>query len=249
METYAQLKLDDKLIASLDQVLNLDCTLYWTGNQGEDSPPLQMSPDAPDSPTHLNLYDEEWLDDSHDISPSPITSPPLFPSVVLKRKRGRRPLRPFDPIKKKTEEKDKYWLRGFRAYMKSEYSHLRAVMSAEDRVFWKDYLGTGGKPEKGNVYLSYGRKYKNFLFSHRSFKELFRVWFVTKGQEELAKKCEPNSDLWFVFYDYGVKELLTYEPNSTVTSPEIRPVESKSQCDSDDFTMVDTEELTDALLA
>ena len=48
-------------------------------------------------------------------------------------KRGRRPLRPYDPIRKKTEEKDKYWLRAFRSY-------IRKVVETEEFPMDKDEL-------------------------------------------------------------------------------------------------------------
>lgn len=249
MQAYTQVRLDDQLLASLELVLNLDSTLYWAQSQGDSSPPLPLSPEAPGSPLDLEAFEgneEGWMDQEKCKFTLFDQKTPLERD---RKKRGRRPLRPFDPIKKKTEEKDKYWLRGFRAYMKAEYNHIRAQISTEDRVFWREYLSIGGKPEKGNAYLSYGKKYKDFLFSHKTFTELFRDWFVTKGEQELAKKCEPNSDLWFVFYDYGVKELLPYEVNSATSSPELFPSNSKSPSALYDFTMVDSEDLVDSLLA
>lgn len=247
-----QVRLDDQLLACLEQVLNLDSTLYWAQSPGDSSPPLPLSPEAPGSPLDLDAFEgseEGWMDQGKDLKCNFALLDKQIAFDKTGKKRGRRPLRPFDPIKKKTEEKDKYWLRGFRAYMKAEYSHIRAQMSTEDRAFWREYLSIGGKPEKGNTYLSYGKKYKDFLFSHKTFTELFRDWFVTKGQQELAKKCEPNSDLWFVFYDYGVKELLPYEANSVTSSPELVPSNSKSPSGLYDFTMVDSEDLVDSMLA
>lgn len=60
-------------------------------------------------------------------------SPCLTPGT--KKKRGRRPLRPFDPIKKKTEEKDKYWLRAFRSYMKFYFAHIEDSLNEEEKEF------------------------------------------------------------------------------------------------------------------
>jgi hypothetical protein len=252
MEAYTQARLDDKLIASLEQVLNIDSVLYWTQNQGELSPPLLLSPENPGSPLHFDVSEGGVggeLESGYEISYPCAHYDQHTALEEGKKRRGRRPLRPFDPIKKKTEEKDKYWLRGFRAYMKAEYNHIRSEMSTEDRTFWREYLSTRGKPKKGNSYLSYGKKYKDFLFAHKTFTDLFRQWFIAKGQEELAKKCEPNSDLWFVFYDYGVKQLLPYEANSVTSSPELLPSEFKSTPTFYDFTMVDSEDLADSLLA
>ncbi|CAG9330247.1 unnamed protein product [Blepharisma stoltei] len=129
-----------------------------------------------------------------------------------KKKRGRRPLRPFDPIKKKTEEKDKYWLRSFRSYMKFNYPNIESTLTDEEKDFWLDHLGGNGKPDKGNRFLSYGKKYKDYLFSHQTFVEQFQSWFSNYGQCELVKKCKPETDLWFVYYDYASKELYNYTP-------------------------------------
>lgn len=67
-----------------------------------------------------------------------------------KKRRGRRPLRPQDPIRKKTEEKDKYWLRAFRAFMRASYATLRESMKPKEFEFWDFYLGPKGKPGRGN---------------------------------------------------------------------------------------------------
>ena len=253
MEEYEKVKFDDKLIESLDQILNLDCTTYWVRRDSDSSPPFPLSPESPSSP-FLSPPDSPDYEDAF-FSPLTDTSSPQDkgenqPNQEGKRKRGRRPLRPFDPIKKKTEEKDKYWLRGFRAYMKQYYNQLRGDLSAEERLFWREYLGTGGKPEKGNAYLSYGKKYKNYLFSQPSFARLFKEWFVRSGQEELSKKCAPNSDLWFVFYDYGEKELLNYVPSDLQDSPQTSPLHNPQHASIDhyDITMVDTDGYVDSLL-
>ena len=133
-------------------------------------------------------------------------------AAPAKKKRGRRPLRPNDPIKKKTEEKDKYWLRAFRAFMKSSYSSMKQEFSPTEVEFWESYLAHSGKPEKGRAYLSYGKRYKNYLFSHETFSNQFRAWFYKYAEIELAKKCARDSALWAVFYNYAVEELLYYVP-------------------------------------
>jgi hypothetical protein len=65
-----------------------------------------------------------------------------------KRKRGRKPLRPQDPIKKKTEEKDKYWLRAFRTYMQGAYPDIQSSLYPYDQCFWRCFLSAAGKPGK-----------------------------------------------------------------------------------------------------
>ncbi|CAG9313328.1 unnamed protein product [Blepharisma stoltei] len=208
-------------------------------------------PSWPSSP-HSNLERgmDEYLDKMfEDKTESQEESPTAASS--LKKKRGRRPLRPHDPIKKKTEEKDKYWLRAFRAYMKELYPKISDKMGLEEQVFWNEHLGSNGKPEKGNRFLSYGKRYKNYLFTRPYFVTLFQDWFKEHGKAELSKKCKPGSDLWFVFYDYATKDLLNYVPTG---SSSIDGRESPLSCASPpgetqdemvnepmDFFMVDNE--------
>lgn len=131
-----------------------------------------------------------------------------------KSKRGRKPLRPQDPIRRKTEEKDKYWLRAFRSYMQGRFHEEKKSMNSEDRFFWREYLSPEGKPDKGNKYLSYGQRYKDFLFGHSTFISHFHEWFQHFGQITLENKYKSTSDLYFVYYDYAVKELLGYPSQS-----------------------------------
>jgi hypothetical protein len=80
-------------------------------------------------------------------------SPPIEVHSVEKAqkpRRGRKPLRPQDPIKKKTEEKDKYWLRAFRAYMQTIISDIEDYLCPTEQDFWREHLSAVGKPEKGN---------------------------------------------------------------------------------------------------
>ncbi|CAG9331388.1 unnamed protein product [Blepharisma stoltei] len=147
---------------------------------------------------------------SNDSKLSPLTDESPHDTSKLPKKRGRRPLRPFDPIKKKTEEKDKYWLRSFRSYMKFNYSKIEHTLNIHDKIFLQEYLSSRGKPDKVNKYLSYGKKYKDYLFSHQIFTSLYREWFKNYGHIELSKKCKAGSDLWFVYYDYASKDLFNY---------------------------------------
>jgi hypothetical protein len=154
---------------------------------------------------------DELLMKLHKTSISTSTTAEKKLSQALK-KRGRKPIRPNDPIKKKTEEKDKYWLRGFRGYMKTHYSEISDTLTSEEQAFWLDHLSSKGVPDKGNVYSSYGKKYKNHLFSQPSFVHHFQDWFHKYGEKELSRKCSPESDLWFVFFDYACRELVNYVP-------------------------------------
>lgn len=172
-----------------------------------ESPPYSSSPQDLEQAMDQSLT--ELLDQDIPMSSSPTPS-------IEKRKRGRKPIRPNDPIKKKTEEKDKYWLRAFRAYMKEIYPHVKQNFTESERDFWRNHLGANGKPDKGNRFLSYGRRYKDYLFSHPTFVTYFKNWFQEHGEEELSKKHKPESPLWFVFYDYADKELFNYTPRKLI---------------------------------
>lgn len=97
--------------------------------------------------------------------------------------------------------------------MKVYYQKIECKLSLEEKLFWAEHLGPEGKPDKGNKFLSYGKRYKNYLFSRPYFVLYFHEWFKEFGKDELAKKCKPGSDLWFVFYDYATKDLFYYVPH------------------------------------
>lgn len=198
----------------------------WTGHlQTQSRGPVQ--PFSLPSLTDLSLQNTDWGEGNGEegflaieeytgdllrIQPSGDTQNQLLP-LKKGKKRCRKPNRPFDPVHKKTEEKDKYWLRAFRAYMLTRFGQIKKTMTAEERFFWRDYLGPEGKPEKGNRYSSFGKQYKNALFANPSFVQHFKQWFLTYGEIELLKKYSKQSPLWFVFYDYAAKDLLEYDPN------------------------------------
>ena len=73
MEAYEKVKLDDKLIESLEQILNLDCTTYWTHRNSDASPPFPLSPESPSSPLFSPSdspdYDEAFLSPVEDNLP------------------------------------------------------------------------------------------------------------------------------------------------------------------------------------
>jgi hypothetical protein len=124
-----------------------------------------------------------------------------------KKKRGRKPLRPNDPIQKKTEIKDKYWFRAFRNFIKIHLAKVKNLLDDQSLRFWTLYTSKAGKPGKESNFLSYGRSYKSFLYSEVTFASVFKAWFVEYGAAELQKKYEPESDLWFIYYDYASKEI------------------------------------------
>lgn len=132
---------------------------------------------------------------------------PVHEYPKVQKRRGRKPLRPNDPIKKKTEIKDKYWLRAFRNFVKSNFSLIKKLFTIKQLEFWICYISKSGKPGKDSAFLSYGKKYKEFLYSGSMFLDVFRAWFLEYGEYELLRRYKRDSDLWFIYYDYALKEI------------------------------------------
>ncbi|OMJ92019.1 hypothetical protein SteCoe_5338 [Stentor coeruleus] len=147
------------------------------------------------------------------------------PKPYEKPKRGRKPLRPDDPIRIKTEEKDKFWLRAFKSHMRKVVDLHWKDFCNEEKLFWKFYFSANGKPGKKRRFLSYGKQYKNFLFESCFFKSKFKDWFTNQGQAVLEKKYKLGSDEWFVYYNYCEQELFSYnEERISNTSSQPCPV-------------------------
>lgn len=128
-------------------------------------------------------------------------SDPAKPKV-----RGRKKLRPGNPLK--TEVLDKYWLRAFKNYVKSNYFKLRAVSS--DKEFWTWYT-TRGKPGKNGEFLSYNSNYKQRLFTNPSFCAAFAAWAMC-----MAFCLKPKKSLkvsWNYYFNYLLQELIPYALN------------------------------------
>lgn len=128
------------------------------------------------------------------------------------KKRGRKLKCPNDPVKKKIEEKDKFWLRMFRTHMRAKFSEISNSLNDEEKSFWQEYLSAKGVPDKNNTFSSYGKKYKDHLFGQGSFFFYFNEWFYLHGEAELTKKYERGSDLYLVYYEHCSKQLLNYVP-------------------------------------
>lgn len=146
----------------------------------------------------------------------------------LGRKRGR-PKRTGPPrVQKKTEEKDKYWLRAFHKYMRRRYPCLRRELSEADRQFWEFLLSRDGTPGKGYKsvscrFASYGKAYKDFIFSHVTYTLFFRSWFLSTGEPQLRLKYEPQSDLYRELHAYALQLLSlpnTDVPDSPLSEPD-----------------------------
>lgn len=177
------------------------------------SSPADFSPETSD---WGSVFGDDSLPvfDMSELALSDLPEETAVLSLAPQKKRGRKPSRPFDPVHKKTEEKDKFWLRAFRAYMKTHYPKIRKGLNSQERFFWRDYLGPEGQPVKGNRFSSYGRLYKTHLFGEDSFVQQFQDWFLAFGDAVLSKKCARLSPMWLVFYDYGSKDLFNFNPSS-----------------------------------
>ena len=136
------------------------------------------------------------------------------------KKRGRKQLRPNDPVKKKTEEKDKFWIRSFTACVRERPGDFIKL----DPDFWNDFLSYECRPGKGKRFKSYGKEYKKFLFGNSSFATSFNSWFEVNAEQSLKKRHVPGSDSWFVFFDYAARELCNhYQVDCNKRSPEMSP--------------------------
>ena len=114
---------------------------------------------------------------------------------------------------KKTEEKDKFWLRAFRSAMKKHFHLIKKEVATNDRSFWREYLSKEGEPGKTNRYSSYSRKYKAYLFSRPGFVARFRKWLEKDGLEELKNKHNPETepDTFRVLLEYAREVLAVYQ--------------------------------------
>ena len=162
-------------------------------------------------------------------------------------KRGRRPLRPYDPIRKKTEEKDKYWLRAFRSHVRKVVESKELQMGKDELEFWEFYLGPNGKPGKAHKFLSYGKKYKTYLFSNPYFVDKFRTWFDSNGEALLLRKYEPGTGEWFVFYDYAARDLYYYLTSNAKKEP-AHPVIETLNIVEDEFVLDESMDIVDNIL-
>ena len=84
--------------------------------------------------------------------------------------------------------------------------------SKDEQMFWKFYYSANGKPGKKRRFLSYGKKYKQFLFGCEFFKTKFQQWFDENGSSVLEKKYKPGNE-YFVYYNYCENELYYYNQN------------------------------------
>lgn len=123
------------------------------------------------------------------------------PKETKRKGRGRKKLRPGNPLK--TEVLDKYWLRAFKNFIKTQYLEIKLI--SEDPEFWSWYM-TKGKPGKNTAFLSYNSTYKETLFINTNFCSLFAAWGLIYGFMISPKKILKAS--WEFYYNYLFQELI-----------------------------------------
>lgn len=126
----------------------------------------------------------------------------LVENTNLPKKRGRKKIRPYNPTK--TEIMDKFWLRGFREFMKINYGELRNSLT--DKEFWEFFLGRSGNPGKKRKYLSYSKHYKSFLASNKSFCQVFIGWMMLYGSIKIPRKNFKGN--WDLYFNYLTTDLV-----------------------------------------
>jgi len=114
---------------------------------------------------------------------------------------------------KKTEEKDKFWLRAFRSAMKKNFHRIKKELATGDRSFWREYLSKEGEPGKTNRFSSYSRSYKDHLFGRPGFVLQFRKWLEKDGLQELENKhsLDTEPDTYRVLLEYAREVLAVYQ--------------------------------------
>lgn len=146
-----------------------------------------------DIESHIDDQIECFLSYTQELLPDPSDLP---------KKRGRKKLRPFNPTK--TEIMDKFWLRGFREFMKMNQSDLK--LGLKDLEFWSFFLSRAGNPGKKRKYLSYSKEYKKFLMSNSSFCSIFIAWMMLYGSIKVPRKNFKGN--WELYFNYLCTDLV-----------------------------------------
>ena len=147
---------------------------------------------------------QEGLDTS--LFPFSGLIPPARGKHPRKKSRGRKKLRPGNPLK--TEVMDKHWLRLFRSFIKKHYLPLKLLSS--DKDFWTWFIYSG-KPGKNSMFPSYSSEYNQKLFSSSTFCSLFSAWALGNGFVLNYRKGRNESWRFYAQYFWG--ELLPRTSN------------------------------------
>ena len=155
------------------------------------------------------LFAQQGLDFS--IFPFPGLIPPAQVKHPRKKSRGRKKLRPGNPLK--TEVMDKHWLRLFRSFVKKHFMSLKSLSS--DKDFWTWFIYSG-KPGKNSMFPSYNSEYKHKLFNSCTFCSLFTAWGLGNGFVLNSRKGRNES--WKFYAQYFFGELLPKTSNLALSS-------------------------------
>jgi len=178
---------------------------------GTESPPLVFSPDSP------NSWDNEGYVDDQLPEETPAEGDFHYQMLiedVEKCDQGTQTEKPIKrsaknyPARRKKEDMDKFWFRQFRKYMKKAYFSLKARMEVSEKNYWKVYLGSETKPDKGRRFKSYNSDYRNGLFASQYFRERFGRWFSAEAAAVLETRFDPETSNYETFMEYGQMELL-----------------------------------------
>lgn len=123
-----------------------------------------------------------------------------------KKQRGRKKLRPGNPLK--TEVMDKHWLRLFRSFIKKHFLPLKSLSS--DKDFWTWFIYSG-KPGKSSLFPSYNSEYKRNLFNSCTFCSLFTAWALGNGF--ILNYRKGRNESWKFYAQYFWGELLPKASN------------------------------------
>lgn len=123
------------------------------------------------------------------------------------KKRGRKPRRPQNRPNRMVETIEKYWVRSFRKYIKLHLDKIKFVFNEREMQFWGAFVSKSTKNSKNSQFSTENQEFKTHLHEEKSFGMVFKAWFVEYGEEELSKKFQKNSDMWFIYYEYAIIEI------------------------------------------
>ena len=128
-------------------------------------------------------------------------------SEKAQKKKGRRPQKSQKPSNRLSETIENYWVRNFRNFLKSHLERIRFVFNEREMQFWSIFVSKSCKTNTKEKFLTKTKENRSFLREEKSFGMVFKAWFVEYGEEELMKKFQKGTDLWFTYYEYAIIEL------------------------------------------
>lgn len=128
-------------------------------------------------------------------------------SKKAEKKRGRKPQRSQNRSNKMAETIENYWIRSFRNFIKCHLDKIKFVLNEREMQFWSSFVSKSSKNSKKSQFLTDNKELRPHLHEEKTFGMVFKAWFVEYGEEELLKKFQKNSDMWFIYYEYAVIEI------------------------------------------